>query len=138
MVSALCTATAPPVYSKWGLNPHLVRHGLAFKVVAGPIEETPDRLDLQDVMPVNTGTPTWVDRARTSELLWDVFRLDYLETWDEWREPSTQSSIPTQYYVAYLTLGLADQVSQDTVGAIRAYDRAEKMLDLSDLGVMPN
>jgi hypothetical protein len=131
-------ATAPPVYSKWGLNPHLVRHGLAFKVVAGPIEETVDRLDLQGVMPVNTGTPTWVDRERTNELLWDVFRVDYLETWDEWPEPSTRSSIPTQYYVAYLTLGLADQVSLDTVAALRAYDRAEKMLDLSDLGLLPD
>ncbi|MFV1987113.1 MAG: hypothetical protein ACC682_07515, partial [Gemmatimonadota bacterium] len=126
-------ATAPPVYSKWGLNPHLVRHGLAFKVVAAPIEETEDRLDLQDVLPVNTGTPSWIDRKRTSQLLWDVFRVDYLEEWDEWPEPSTQSSIPTQYYVAYLTLGLAEQVLGDTAAALRAYNRAEKMLDLSGL-----
>ena len=127
-------ATAPPVYSKWGLHPFLVRHGLAFKVVADPVESPPDRLDLDAVMPVNTGTPTWVDIDRTRELLWDVFEVDYLETWDEWPEPSTQSSIPTQYYVAYLTLGLGEQVLGDTIAALRAYDRAERMLDLSDLG----
>ncbi|MDH3734523.1 MAG: DUF2723 domain-containing protein [Gemmatimonadota bacterium] len=128
-------ATAPPVYSKWGLQPHLVRHGLAFKVVEGPIEETEDRRNLEGIMPTSTGTPDWVDRARTNELLWDVFLVDYLETWDEWPEPSTQSSIPTQYYVAYLTLGLADQVLGDTAAAARAYSRAERMLDLSDIGM---
>lgn len=125
-------ATAPPVYSKWGLQPHLVRHGLAFKVVAGPIEETPDRVNLADEMP-GAGTPAWIDRDRTSQLLWDVFRVDYLEDWEEWPEPSTASSIPTQYYVAYLTLGLADQVNEDVFAAERAYDRAERMLKLSDL-----
>jgi len=127
-------ATAPPVFDKWGLQPQLVRHGLAFKVVAGPVEETADRVNLADEMPGGgTGTPMWIDRARTSQLLWDVFRVAYLEDWKEWPEPSTESSIPTQYYVAYLSLGLADQVNADTAAAKRAYDRAEQMLRLAKL-----
>jgi len=126
-------ATAPPVYQKWGLNPHLVRQGLAFEVTAGPIEETDDRIDLKEEWPAGIGSPSWIDRERTRELLWDVFRVDYLETWDEWPEPSTRSSIPTQYYVAYLMLGMADQVAGDVDDAERAYDRAERMLALTDL-----
>jgi len=127
-------ATAPPVFDKWGLQPQLVRHGLALKVVAGPVEETADRINLADEMPGGgTGSPMWIDRARTTELLWNVFRVDYLEDWEEWPEPSTESSIPTQYYVAYLSLGLADQVNEDVTAAKRAYDRAERMLKRSRL-----
>jgi hypothetical protein len=126
-------ATAPPVYGKWGLQPHMVRHGLAFKIEPGPLEETEDRRNLDGIMPTGGGTPNWVDRERTRALLWDVFRVDYLETWEEWPEPSTQSSIPTQYYIAYLQLGLADQVMGDTASARTAYERAENMLRLSDL-----
>ena len=126
-------ATAPPVYGKWGLQPHLVRHGLAFKVEPGPLEETADRRDLEGILPTGGGTPSWVDRERTRALMWDVFRVDYLRTWSEWPEPSTQSSIPTQYYIAYLSLGLADQVMGDTAAARRSYDWAESMLRLSDL-----
>ncbi len=126
-------ATAPPVYSAWGLQPYLVRHGLAFKVVRGPIEETDDRVNLADEMQ-GSGGPPWIDVERTSELLWGVFRVDYLEDWEEWPEPSTEASIPTQYYVAYLMLGLAEQSLGDVPDAERAYARAEQMLELSDLG----
>jgi len=126
-------ATAPPVYSAWGLQPHLVRHGLAFKVVGAPIEETDDRVDLSEEMP-GTQAPPWIDVERTRTLLWDVFRVAYLEDWEEWPEPSTEASIPTQYYVAYLTLGLAEQVLGNIAEAERAYAWAEQMLELSDLG----
>ena len=126
-------ATAPPVYAAWGLQPHLVRHGLAFKVVGGPIEETGDRIDLSQEMQGSAGPP-WIDVERTRALLWDVFRVDYLEDWEEWPEPSTEASIPTQYYVSYLTLGLAEQALGDIAAAERSYARAEQMLELSDLG----
>jgi len=125
-------ATAAPVYAAWNLQPHLVRHGLAYKVVDAPMLVTEDRVNLMEEMP-GFGSPPWIDRERTDRLLWEVFRVDYLEDWEEWPEPSTESSIPTQYWVAYTMLGLAHQKQGDAAGAQRAYARAEKMLRLSDI-----
>lgn len=125
-------ATAPPVYSKWGLQPHLVRHGLAFKLIDGPLEETVDRVNLIDRIP-GTASPWWVDRTRSSALLWDVFQVDYLRDWDEWPEPSTESSIPAQYYLAYFLLGLSEEVQENPVEAARAYEWAEHFGSLARL-----
>ncbi|MCG8467686.1 MAG: DUF2723 domain-containing protein [Gemmatimonadetes bacterium] len=125
-------ATAPPVYGKWGFQPHLVRHGLAFKLVNGPMEETVDTVDLAADMPP-TRSPTWVDRTRTKELLWDVFQVDYLRDWDEWPEPSTESSIPAQYYVAYFMLGLSEQRFENVEEASRAFEWADHFGSLARL-----
>jgi len=125
-------ATAPPVYSKWGLQPHLIRHGLAFKLVDGPLEETVDTVDLLGLIPGNR-SPTWIDRTRTKALLWDVFQVDYLRDWEEWPEPSTQSSIPTQYYLAYFLLGVSEQVLENEEEAARAFDWAEHFGSLARL-----
>ncbi len=125
-------ATAPPVYDKWGLQPHLLRQGLAFKLVDEPLEETMDVINLAEEIPGGL-SPTWIDRARTSQLLWNVFQVDYLLDWERWPEPSTEASIPTQYYVAYLTLGLAERRVQNDVEARRAFDRTDAFLRLSNL-----
>ena len=130
-------ATAPPVYGKWGLQPHLVRHGLAFKLVDAALEETDDLVNLRAYMP-NTISPTWNDRARTSELLWDVFRFDGVLEWDEWPEPSTQSSIPAQYYLAYYLHGMTEEHLGDVEAAEEAYGRADHFGLLAGLGVPGN
>ena len=127
-------ATAPPVYGKWGLQPHLVRHGLAFKLVGGALEASEDLVDLREYMP-NTGSPTWNDRARTEELLWNVFEVEGVLDWEEWPEPSTESSIPAQYYLAYYLQGMTEEHLGDMEAAERAYQRADHFGMLAGLGV---
>ena len=128
-------ATAPPVYQKWGLQPHLVRHGLAFKLVDSLIEETVDTVNLADQMP-NTLSPTWIDRTRSRELLWNVFQIDYLLDWKEWREPSTESSIPAQYYLAYFLQGMSESQLADTVAAQRSFEMSDHFAMLSRIGLI--
>lgn len=124
--SVYFAATAPPVYQRWQLEPHLLRQGLAHKVVDGPLESTADTVWLGDLLDVN-----WIDRARTERLLWDVFQVAYLEDWELWPEPSTRASIPAQYYLAYMALGVAEEMLERPEEAERAFVRAEKLLALS-------
>jgi len=117
-------ATAPPVYEVWNLGPHLIRQGLAHKL-AENIEPTDNivMLDPQFII-------RWVDVSRTDELLWDVFRLDYLFDWDLWPEPSTRASIPAQYYIAHIALAAALDHLGRTEEAQATAERGEKLLDL--------
>ena len=126
-------ATAPPVYGKWGFQPHLVRHGLAFKLVDAPLEPSEDLVDLREYMP-NTVSPTWNDRARTEELLWNVFEVEGVLDWEEWPEPSTASSIPAQYYLAYYLQGMTEEHLGDGEAAEQAYQRADHFGRLAGLG----
>jgi len=94
-------ATAPPVYEQWKLEPHLIRQGLAHKL-AEDIEPSDDIVQLDPQFIIQ-----WIDVTRTDQLLWKVFRLDYLLEWDLWPEPSTRASIPAQYYIAHIALAAA-------------------------------
>jgi hypothetical protein len=123
--------TAPPVYGVWGFQPHMLRQGLAFKLIDGPLEETVDTVNIGEQIP---GSPPWIDRPRSRELLWDVFQLDYLLDWDIWPEPSTRASIPAQYYLAYITLGLAEELVDNREEADRSLLRADRLFQLSNPG----
>ncbi len=115
-------ATAPPVYEQWSLEPHLIRHGLAHKL-AENIEPTDDIVQLDPQFIIQ-----WIDVPRTYQLLWEVFRLDYLLEWDLWPEPSTRSSIPAQYYIAHVALAAAlDQLDRPE-DAEAAASRGEQLL----------
>ncbi len=120
-------ATAPPVYDRWGLQPHMLRQGLAHKVVNGILEDTADTVQLQDAFDVR-----WVDLGRSEHLLWDVYQIDYLLDWDLWPEKSTRASIPAQYYLAYASLGEAYRLREKPDMAEQNYLRAELLLRLSD------
>jgi len=122
-------ATAPPVYEAWNLAPHLLRQALAFKLVDGLLEPTEDTVQIGRQFEVR-----WVDVDRSRKLMWDAFNVDYLLDWDFWPEPSTQTSIPTQYYLAYFTLGEADRVLDLPDRAQRNYARAERFRQLAGLG----
>ena len=130
-------ATAPPVYGKWGFQPHMVRHGLAFKLVDAPLEAAGDLVSLREYMP-NTTSPTWNDRARTEDLLWDVFEVEGMLDWEEWPEPSTESSIPAQYYLAYYLQGMTEEHLGDVDAAEQSYQRADHFGRLAGLGVPGN
>ena len=120
-------ATAPPVYDRWGLQPHMLRQGLAHKLVNGILEDTADTVRLQDAFDVR-----WVDVGRTQQLLWNVYQIDYLLGWELWPEKSTRASIPAQYYLAYASLGEAYRLRDKPELADENYRRAESLLRLSD------
>ena len=120
-------ATAPPVYDRWGLQPHMLRQGLAHKLVNGLLENTDDTVQLQEAFDVR-----WVDVPRSQELLWDVYQIDYLLDWELWPEKSTRASIPAQYYLAYASLGEAYRLREKPELAEQSYVRAEQLLMLSD------
>ena len=132
-----CTVSAVTPRRKWGFQPHLLRHGLAFKLVDAPLEAAGDLVDLREYMP-NTTSPTWNDRARTEELLWDVFEVEGMLDWEEWPEPSTESSIPAQYYLAYYLQGMTEEHLGDVDAAEQAYLRADHFGRLAGLGVPGN
>ncbi|WP_423926692.1 hypothetical protein [Candidatus Palauibacter sp.] len=115
--------TASPVWDKWQLQPHLVRHGLAFKLVDGPLEVSGNLVDLREQFP-DSVMPTWNDPRGTRELLEDVFLVDDLLELEEWPEPSTRSSIPLQYYLAHAVQGLTEEVQGTAEAAQEAYRRA--------------
>jgi len=122
-------ATAPPVYRVWDLHmyPRLLRQGLAYKLVNGPIEATDEVVELVG-LPIDV---PWIDRTRSDTLLWDVFQLDYLLDDDLWLEPSTRSSIPAQYYFAYATLAAAHELRGEEEPAQASQSRAEQFYDLT-------
>lgn len=120
-------STAPPVYNRWRLQPHLLRQGLAHKLVNGPLESTTDTVFIGD----SAADVPWIDRVRSERLLWDVFQVAYLLDWEVWPDPSTRLSIPAQYYLAYATVGLANDMRERPEEAERAFQRAERLLLLS-------
>jgi hypothetical protein len=125
-------ATAPPVYQQWDLQPFMVRHGLAYKLIDGPLESTTDRVQLEASVGFDV---QWVDKDRTHKLLWDVFQLEYLLDWRLWPEPSTRSSIPAQYYIAHIALGEAYRLREEPGEAERAYRRGEQLFSLAGRSV---
>jgi len=125
-------ATATPVYGKWGLQPHLVRQGLAFKLVDGPLEASRTLVDLGEFLR-DLGRPTWHDRARTGELLEHVFLVDDILAWNEWPDPSTRSNIPVEYYLAHVSHGMSEELHGDPNAAERAYRRANHFARLAGL-----
>lgn len=118
--------SAPPVYQVWELEEHMVRQGLAHRLVDAPLEETADRVALDPQFGVR-----WIDLERSHELIWDVFQLDYLLDWDLWPEPSTRASIPAQYYIAHVALSEAHRLRDDPVEAARALERGTQLYELA-------
>jgi len=58
--------------------------------------------------------------------------------WEEWPEPSTQSSIPAQYYLAYYLQGMTEEHLGDVEAAEQAYQRADRFGFLAGLGAPAN
>ena len=125
------TATAGPVWNKWQLQPHLVRHGLAFKLVDAPLQASETLVDLSEYFR-DSGLPTWNDRARTGTLLDEVFLVDDLLDREAWPEPSTQSSIPRAYYAAHVFQGISEELYGNEEAAEWAYQRANHFALLTD------
>ena len=127
-------ATATPLWDRWQLQPHLVRHGLAFKLVDGPLEASENLVDLSEYFP-DSPLPTWNDRLRTGELLEDVLLVDDILDWSEWPDPSTRSNIPGAYYTAYVSQGVSEELNGNLEAAEWAYRRANHFARLTGLAL---
>ncbi len=123
-------ATAGQVWDKWQLQPHLVRHGLAFKLVDAPLEASESLVDLSEHIPASW-VPAWNDRERTGALLEDVYLVDDLLEMEAWPEPSSRSSIPTAYYAAHAFQGVSEELHGDPEAAQWAYRRANHFARLA-------
>ena len=123
-------ATAGQVWDKWQLQPHLVRHGLAFKLVNALPEASETVVDLSEHIPASW-VPTWNDRARTGVLLEDVYLVDDILELEEWPEPSSRSSIPSAYYMAHAFQGISEELHGNVEAAERAYRRANHFAGLA-------
>ena len=126
-------ATAGQVWDKWQLRPHLVRHGLAFKLVDAPLEASETLVDLSEHVAASW-VPTWNDRARTGALLEDVYLVDDLLEMEVWPEPSSRSSIPSAYSMAHAFQGISEELHGNVEAAERAYRRANHFARLAASG----
>ena len=123
-------ATAGQIWDKWQLQPHLVRHGLAFKLVDAPLEASETLVDLSEhVGP--SWVPAWNDRARTGALLEDVYLVDDVLEMAEWPEPSSRASIPAVYSMAHAFQGISEELRGNGEAAEWAYRRANHFARLA-------
>jgi hypothetical protein len=110
-----------------GVEPYLVRQGLAFKLHDGPLEEEGEhgyvRLAQTPYAPV---TGDWVDVARTRTLVDEIFvhRTGIPHEWDHWPDISTLG-IPNYYSWAFLALVQAAIQAGDTEALDRYQAEAE-------------
>ena len=126
-------ATAGQVWDKWQLKSHLVRHGLAFKLVDAPLEASDTLVDLTGHVTA-PWVPTWNDRARTGALLEDVYLVDDILEMEEWPEPSSRSSVPSAYSMAHAVQGVSEELHGNVEAAARAYRRANHFGRLANGG----
>jgi len=113
--------------STLGLDPYVIRHGLAFKLNAGL--PRPDSTNSIRMMPTAAAatqvTGNWVDIERTEKLLEEVFvHRGEIPDWDHWPDHSTVG-IPNYYAWAYLALYQAAADTGDNAAAERWRERFE-------------
>jgi hypothetical protein len=115
-----------------GVEPYLVRQGLAFKLHNGPPAEAEDegyvRLEPSPYTPV---TGDWVDVDRTELLVDEVFvhRSGIPQEWDHWPDIATLG-IPNYYSWVYLSLVQAAIQTNDTEALDRYQAAAEAWAEL--------
>ncbi len=117
-----------------GLNPYLVRQGLAFRLNDGPlVEEEGSGLVRMDASPFSPVTGDWVDVPRTRILLDEVFvhRGGIPDEWSHWPDRSTLG-IPSYYAWGYIALAQAALQTSDQAALDRYQERAEAWSVLSD------
>jgi hypothetical protein len=107
-----------------GVQPYLVRQGLAFKLHNGPLDQA-DYVHL-DPSPYTPVTGEWVDETRTRILLDQVFshRGGIPDGWDHWPDIATLG-IPNYYSWAYLAVVQSTLQTGDRDAMERYQERAE-------------
>jgi len=114
-----------------GVQPYLVRQGLAFKLHNGPIAESGDAFTRLDPSPYSGVTGDWLDENRSRTLMDDVFlhRGGIPNDWDHWPDIATVG-IPNYYSWVYTALMQASSQSGDMESVDRYRIEAEAWLAL--------
>ncbi|MDH3208647.1 MAG: DUF2723 domain-containing protein, partial [Gemmatimonadota bacterium] len=109
-----------------GVEPYLVRQGLAFKLNNGPPDQEADRFTSLEESTFSGVTGSWIDLDRTRHLLENVFvhRGGIPDEWGHWPDVAT-IGIPNYYAWAYLGLVQAAIQTGDTESLDRFRARAE-------------
>ena len=113
--------------SSLGLDPYLVRQGLAFKLNRTPLENgPPDGVVRMAQSPYAPVVGDWVDVPRTRALLEEVFqhRTGIPDEWSHWPDEATVG-IPNYYAWAYLALTQAALQAGDEEAVARYQERTE-------------
>ncbi|MDZ7778599.1 MAG: DUF2723 domain-containing protein [Gemmatimonadota bacterium] len=114
-----------------GLQPYLVRHGLAFKLHNGALEEAGQDVVELEQSPYTSVTGNWVDVPRTRKLFEDVFvhRSGIPDEWSHWPDLAT-IGIPNYYSWGYLALTQAAVQAEDSDLVDHYRARAEAWAEL--------
>jgi hypothetical protein len=117
-----------------GVEPYLVRHGLAFRLHPGP-PDVNSRNTLIDAPEMVRVTGLWLDVERTQTLAEEVFihRTGIPDEWDHWPDRSTVG-IPNYYAWVFAALTQSAFQTGDEERRVRFEDRAIAWQTLGQLG----
>ena len=114
-------ASSGNVAGSLGLDPYLVRQGVAFRLDEGSLPDRPPRgvIEVPDDAALRRATGRWLDVPRTETLMDRVFlHRGGLPHWDHWPDAAT-SGIPAYYAWGYYALAVANGLAGDDGAAAR-------------------
>ncbi|MQA89596.1 MAG: DUF2723 domain-containing protein [Gemmatimonas sp.] len=114
-----------------GLQEHVARQGLAFKLLSPPEKEHPDLVPMPPDGPYAEVFGAYVDVPRTRQLLGEEFVYRDITGFSRWPDDSTRG-IPTYYGYAHLALSQAEQALGNEEAAQRNLERAEEWFALAE------
>jgi hypothetical protein len=117
-----------------GVQPYLVRQGLAFRLHDGPLEGNELGFERLEASPYTPVTGDWIDPQRTKLLAEEVFvhRGGLPDEWDHWPDIATLG-IPNYYSWVYLALMQAAGQRGDAEAVTRYREEAEVWSALGNL-----
>jgi hypothetical protein len=118
-----------------GVEPYLVRHGLAFRMNDGPLTDGTEAATALEPSPYSSVTGNWLNEARTKLLMEEVFvhRGGIPHEWDHWPDIATLG-IPNYYSWVYTALMEGANQSGDLEAADQYRIEAEAWLLLGTPG----
>ncbi|MBI4540126.1 MAG: DUF2723 domain-containing protein [Gemmatimonadetes bacterium] len=124
-------ASTTNAYEPLGLEPQLLRQGLAFKLHNGSFYTVPPGAVRLPASPLTPIVGNWLDAERTEKLIWNVFvhRGGIPDRWSFWPDRPTQG-IPNYYAWTHYALAQAALESGEQETANRNVERAEAWLRL--------
>ncbi len=114
-----------------GLADHVVRQGVAYRLITPAEAESGDFVRVPPEHPWVSITGPYVDVERTNELLWNRFIYRDLPGWSRWVDDATRG-IPSYYGYTHLSLSTAQEVLGIMDEAARNIARAEEWLAQAD------
>ena len=114
-----------------GVQPYLVRQGLAFKLHNGPVAESEELFTRLAPSAYSSVTGDWLHESRTRTLMDEVFlhRGGIPQDWDHWPDIATVG-IPNYYSWVYTALMQASSQAGDAEAVERYQLEAESWLTL--------